>query len=49
MRNRVVLFSAALIVFSVSVFLYEARAGADPVAPDHCGFWTTIAAGITCR
>ncbi len=49
MRNRLVLFSSTLIVFTVAVFLYEARAGGVMRAPDHCGFWTTIAAGISCR
>ncbi len=49
MRDRIVLFSSALIVFSIAIFLFEAHAGAIPRAPDHCGFWTTIAAGISCR
>ncbi|MHB0771585.1 hypothetical protein [Bradyrhizobium sp. 5.13L] len=49
MRNRIVLFSSALIVFTVAIFLYEARAGAPMRAPEHCGFWTTIDAGLSCR
>jgi hypothetical protein len=49
MRNRFVLFSSALIIFTVAVFLFEAHAGAPMVAPDHCGFWTTIDAGLSCR
>jgi hypothetical protein len=49
MRNRFVLFSSAFIIFTVAVFLFEAQAGAPMVAPDHCGFWTTIDAGLTCR
>jgi hypothetical protein len=59
MRNRFVLFSSALIVFTVAVFLFEAHlfeahlfevhAGAPQVAPEHCGFWTTIDAGLSCR
>ena len=49
MRNRFVLFSSALIVFTVAVFLFEAHAGAPMVAPEHCGFWTTIDAGLSCR
>jgi hypothetical protein len=49
MRNRIVLFSSALIVFSIAIFLYEAHAGAMARAPEHCGFWTTIDAGISCR
>jgi len=49
MRNRFVLFSAAFIVFTVTVFLFEAHAGAPMAAPEHCGFWTTIDAGLSCR
>ncbi|RTE88193.1 hypothetical protein D6B98_37330 [Bradyrhizobium sp. LVM 105] len=48
MRSRIVLFSA-LVVFTVAIFLYEAHAGAPQRAPDHCGFWTTIDAGLSCR
>jgi hypothetical protein len=47
MRNRALLFSSALIVFSIVIFLYEAHAGAR--TPEHCGFWTTIDAGLSCR
>lgn len=47
MRNRIVLFSA-LVVFTVALLLYEAHAGQQR-APDHCGFWTTIDAGLSCR
>ena len=49
MRNRFALFSSALIVFTVVVFLFEAHAGARMLAPEHCGFWTTIDAGLSCR
>lgn len=54
MRNRYVLLSSALIVFTVAIFLFEAHlfevhAGAPQLAPDHCGFWTTIDAGLSCR
>ncbi|MCP3394596.1 hypothetical protein NLM27_38240 [Bradyrhizobium sp. CCGB12] len=49
MRNRIVLFASALIVFTVAVFLFEAHAGATLRAPEHCGFWTTIDAGLSCR
>jgi len=49
MRNRFLLFSSALIVLSVAVFLYEARAGAQANSPKHCGFWTSIDAGLSCR
>jgi hypothetical protein len=49
MRNRFFLFSFALVVFTVAILLYEARAGAPMVAPEHCGFWTTIDAGLSCR
>ena len=48
MRNRIVLFSA-LLVFTAAIFLYEARAGAPQRVPEHCGFWTTIDAGLSCR
>ena len=48
MRNRIVLVSA-FAVFTVAIFLYEAHAGAPLRAPDHCGFWTTIDAGLSCR
>ncbi|MHC4041026.1 hypothetical protein [Bradyrhizobium sp. 23AC] len=47
MRN--VLFASALVVFTVAIFLYEAQAGAPQRAPEHCGFWTTIDAGLSCR
>ena len=49
MRNRVLLFSSALVIFSLAVLLFEARAGAPLAAPRHCGFWTTMDAGLTCR
>ena len=49
MRNRFALFSSAVVVFTVAVFLFEAHAGSPLRAPDHCGFWTTIAAGLSCR
>jgi hypothetical protein len=49
MRNRIVLFSSALIVFSIAIFLFEAHAGGPSHAAEHCGFWTTIDAGLSCR
>jgi len=49
MRNRIVIFSSALAVFTVAVFLFEAHAGSPLRTPDHCGFWTTIDAGLSCR
>lgn len=49
MRNRITLFASALIVFTVAILLFEAQAGTSHRAPDHCGFWTTIDAGLSCR
>jgi hypothetical protein len=49
MRNRFVLFSSAVIIFTVTVFLFEAHAGVHMRAPEHCGFWTTIDAGLSCQ
>jgi len=49
MRNRIVLFASAVIVFTVAIFLFEAHAGAPMLVPEHCGFWTTIDAGLSCR
>lgn len=49
MRNRLAIFCSALVVFTVAVFLFEAQAGAPMRAPEHCGFWTTIDAGLSCR
>jgi hypothetical protein len=49
MRSRFLLFSFALIAFTAAVLLYEAHAGTAVVAPEHCGFWTTIDAGLSCR
>ncbi len=49
MRNRFLIFSSALLVFSVTILLFEAHAGAPQIAPEHCGFWTTIDAGLSCR
>ncbi|PDT92349.1 hypothetical protein CO669_01975 [Bradyrhizobium sp. Y36] len=48
LMRRITLFSA-LAVFTVAIFLYEAHAGAPLRAPEHCGFWTTIDAGLSCR
>nr|AWL99254.1 hypothetical protein CIT40_03960 [Bradyrhizobium amphicarpaeae] len=45
---RITLFSA-FAVFTVAIFLYEAHAGAPLRAAEHCGFWTTIDAGLSCR
>ncbi|WP_271509170.1 hypothetical protein [Bradyrhizobium sp. CCBAU 11357] len=47
MRSRITLFASALIVFTVAILLFEAHAGAPQ--PEHCGFWTTIEAGLSCR
>lgn len=49
MRNRLAIFCSALVVFTVAVFLLEAHAGAPQLAPEHCGFWTTMDAGLSCR
>ena len=49
MRNRLLLFSSVLIVFTIAILLYEAKAGAPMIAPEHCGFWTTMDAGLSCR
>jgi hypothetical protein len=49
MRNRFVLFSSALMIFTVVIFLFEAHAGSPQLASEHCGFWTTIDAGLSCR
>ncbi|WP_192859550.1 hypothetical protein [Bradyrhizobium sp. DOA9] len=47
MHGRITLFASALVVFTVAILLFEAHAGAPQ--PDHCGFWTTIEAGLSCR
>nr|NEH96151.1 hypothetical protein [Rhizobium laguerreae] len=47
MHGRITLFASALIVFTVAILLFEAHASHR--APDHCGFWTTIEAGLSCR
>ena len=49
MRNRILIFSSALAIFTVAVFLFEAHAGSPQLAPEHCGFWTTMDAGLSCR
>ena len=49
MRNRFALFFSALVVFTVVIFLFEAHAGSTEPAPEHCGFWTTMDAGLSCR
>jgi hypothetical protein len=49
MRNRFAVFSFALVVFTVAVFLFEAHAGSPELAPEHCGFWTTMDAGLSCQ
>jgi|GEM_PF-5091677 len=49
MRNRITLFASTLIVFTVVILLFEAHAGAPQLAHEHCGFWTTIDAGLSCR
>jgi hypothetical protein len=49
MRSRLILLSSALAVFTIAILLYEARAGAPMIAPKHCGFWTTMDAGLSCR
>ena len=49
MRTRIALFASAFIVFTAAIFLFEAHAGAPQRAPEHCGFWTTIDAGLSCR
>ena len=49
MRNRLALFSFALVAFTLAILLFEAHAGTPTAAPEHCGFWTTIDAGLSCR
>jgi hypothetical protein len=49
MRTRFLLFSSALVVVTIAILLYEAHAGAPMIAPEHCGFWTTMDAGLSCR
>jgi hypothetical protein len=49
MMSRFLLFSSALVVFTIAILLYEAHAGASMIAPEHCGFWTTMDAGLSCR
>jgi hypothetical protein len=49
MRHRLALFASAFLIFTVAVFLFEAHAGAPLRVPKHCGFWTTIDAGLSCR
>ena len=49
MRSSIVLFASALVVFTAAIFLFEAHAGAPQRAVEHCGFWTTIDAGLSCR
>lgn len=49
MRNRFALFTSAFVLFSIVIFLFEAHAGAPQLAPEHCGFWTTMDAGLSCR
>ena len=49
MMNRFFLFSSALVVFTIAILLYEAHAGAPMAAPEHCGVWTTIDAGLSCQ
>jgi len=49
MRSRFILFSSALVAFTIAILLFEAHAGTGMVAAEHCGFWTTIEAGLSCR
>ncbi|UWU91818.1 hypothetical protein [Bradyrhizobium sp. CB1015] len=49
MHGRITLFASALVVFTVAILLFEAHADAPHRAPEHCGFWTTIEAGLSCR
>ena len=49
MRNRVLLFSFALAAFTIAILLFEAHAGTPTAESEHCGFWTTIEAGLSCR
>ena len=49
MRNRVLLFSFALAAFTIAILLFEAHAGTPMAESEHCGFWTTIEAGLSCR
>ena len=49
MRNRFFLFSFALAAFTTAILLFEAHAGTPMAASEHCGFWTTIEAGLSCR
>jgi hypothetical protein len=49
MRTRFLTFFSALVVFTIAILLYEAHAGAPGVTPKHCGFWTSIDAGLSCR
>ena len=46
---RVFVASVALVVITVALLLHATHHGAHANSATHCGFWTDIDAGLSCR
>jgi hypothetical protein len=46
---RIFIASVALAAIAFAVLLHATRHGAHANSPTHCGFWTAMEAGLSCR
>lgn len=49
MVPRRLLIPAVLVLLTLAVLVHESGTGAHAQAEKHCGFWTSIEAGLSCR
>jgi hypothetical protein len=46
---RIFVASVALLAITIVLLLHATHHGAHANSPAHCGFWTEIEAGLSCR
>jgi hypothetical protein len=46
---RIFVASVALVAITVALLLHATHRGAHANTPTHCGFWTELEAGLSCR
>jgi hypothetical protein len=49
LMSRIFIASVALAAIAFAVLLHATHYGAHAKSPTHCGFWTEIEAGLSCR
>ena len=46
---RILVASVALMAITIVLLLHATQHGAHAKSPMHCGFWTEMEAGLSCR